>query len=72
MAIPTSRAKKPAMINIDEQLCTACGLCVSVCKGFGLKIENNKSIKRTFAFVFFENNSILKSNSPLNFLRLRL
>lgn len=42
MAIPTSRTKVKAEIRINEDNCTGCGLCVSVCKDFGLKIENQK------------------------------
>ncbi len=43
MAIPTSRTKVTAEIRIDENTCTGCGLCVSVCKDFGLEIVNNKA-----------------------------
>lgn len=42
MAIPTSRTKAKAEIRIDEAKCTGCGLCVSVCKDFSLKIEDQK------------------------------
>jgi ferredoxin len=42
MAIPTSRAKEKAEIKINEEKCTGCGLCVSVCKDFGIKLENKK------------------------------
>jgi ferredoxin len=42
MAIPTSRTKDKAEIRINEENCTGCGLCVSVCKDFSLKIENRK------------------------------
>jgi ferredoxin len=42
MAIPTSRTKEKAEISIDEEKCTACGLCVSVCKDFSLQIKNGK------------------------------
>ena len=45
MAIPTSRTKVKAEIRINEDKCTGCGLCVSVCKDFSLKIENQK-VKR--------------------------
>lgn len=41
MAIPTSRTKENAKIFINQSLCTGCGLCVTVCKDFGLVIENN-------------------------------
>jgi ferredoxin len=42
MAIPTSRTKVKAEITIDEEKCTGCGLCVSVCKDFGLKLVTKK------------------------------
>lgn len=38
MAIPTSRTKNRAEIKIDEEKCSGCGLCVSVCKDFGLEM----------------------------------
>lgn len=42
MAIPTSRTKVPAEILIKEDICTGCGLCVSVCKDFSLTINDKK------------------------------
>jgi ferredoxin len=42
MAIPTSRTKIKAEIGINEEKCTGCGLCVSVCKDYSLKIDNQK------------------------------
>jgi len=42
MAIPTSRTKETAQIFINEELCNGCGLCVTVCKDFSLKIVNKK------------------------------
>lgn len=42
MAIPTSRTKIKADIKINEELCTGCGLCISVCKDFSLTIVNKK------------------------------
>jgi len=45
MAIPTSRTKENAQISINPELCTGCGLCVSVCKAFNLAIENKKAVK---------------------------
>lgn len=42
LAIPTSRTKVKAEIRINEEKCTGCGLCVSVCKDFSLEIENDK------------------------------
>ena len=40
MAIPTSRTNQKAEIIIDTDKCNGCGLCVSVCKDFGLAIED--------------------------------
>ena len=34
MAIPTSRAKVKGEITINHEMCTVCGSCVEVCKGF--------------------------------------
>lgn len=42
MAIPTSRTKDKAQIKINTEKCNGCGLCVSVCKDFGLVVENGK------------------------------
>lgn len=42
MAIPTSRTKLKAEIRINEEKCTGCGLCISVCKDNSLKAENHK------------------------------
>lgn len=42
MAIPTSRTKVKAEIKINEGKCTGCGLCVSVCKDYGIVLENGK------------------------------
>jgi len=42
MAIPTSRTKEKAEIVINCEKCHGCGLCVSVCKDFGLQIVDNK------------------------------
>jgi len=44
MAIPTSRTKESAKILIDVNLCTGCGLCIEVCKGFNLSQKNGKVI----------------------------
>ena len=43
MAIPTPRTKVKAEIRINEEKCTGCGLCVSVCMDFSLKIESQKA-----------------------------
>jgi ferredoxin len=45
MAIPTSRAKEPASISINRDLCNGCGLCVNVCGDLSLKLENEKASK---------------------------
>ena len=42
MSIKTSRAEGVAEIRIDYAKCNACGLCVAVCKGKPLYIENRK------------------------------
>ncbi len=43
MAVPTTRAKDNAEIKINSELCTGCGLCVKVCKDFGLEIADGKA-----------------------------
>jgi len=43
MAIPTTRTKENAEISIDREKCNGCGLCVSVCSDFSLKMEDNKA-----------------------------
>lgn len=43
MAIPTSRTKETATISIDRDLCIGCGLCVTVCKDFGLILDQGKA-----------------------------
>lgn len=42
MAIPTTRTKEVAQIIINQDLCKGCGLCVSVCKDYGLEVINGK------------------------------
>lgn len=42
MAIPTSRAKEPGNISIDNDKCTGCGNCVSVCKDFSIELYDGK------------------------------
>ena len=49
MAIPTSRTKENATININTEICSGCGSCVSVCKAFNLIIDNKKAIKTNSA-----------------------
>jgi len=44
MAVPTTRTKETGQIRINEKLCNGCGLCVSVCKDFSIKIENGKAV----------------------------
>jgi len=39
MAIPTSRTKVRAEIKINEEKCSGCGLCVSVCKDYGIVLQ---------------------------------
>jgi nitroreductase/ferredoxin len=43
MPIPTSRTNEAGSIHIDKELCTGCGLCVSICGDHSLKLENNKA-----------------------------
>ena len=43
MAIPTTRAAEAANVTIRAAACTGCGLCVSVCKDFGLRLDNGKA-----------------------------
>ncbi len=43
MAIPTSRTKESASIQINSDTCNGCGLCVSVCNDACLIIENGKA-----------------------------
>ena len=44
MAIPTTRTREKGLITIDEETCTGCGLCVSVCKDFSLTLKNGKAV----------------------------
>lgn len=43
MAIPTSRTHEVARLIFLEERCTGCGLCVEVCKDFGIRIEDGKA-----------------------------
>ncbi len=45
MAIPTSRAKDAADIQINREKCTGCGSCVNVCSDLCLKLQNGKACK---------------------------
>ena len=45
MAIPTSRTSEAAHLTIRTDACPGCGLCVSVCKDYGLRLENGKVIQ---------------------------
>ncbi|MCP4135072.1 MAG: 4Fe-4S dicluster domain-containing protein [bacterium] len=40
MSIKTGRAEGTARVTINKETCTACGLCVSVCAGIPLTMEN--------------------------------
>ncbi|HDP80468.1 MAG TPA: 4Fe-4S dicluster domain-containing protein [Spirochaetes bacterium] len=42
MALKTGRAEGTASVVIDYQKCTACGLCVAICKGAPLYMEGKK------------------------------
>jgi ferredoxin len=42
MAIPTTRTKVKGEITINGENCNGCGLCVSVCKDFGLQLIDDK------------------------------
>jgi ferredoxin len=42
MSVPTSRASGTAEVIIDQERCTVCGACVSVCKGGPLYIDNHR------------------------------
>ena len=44
MSIKTGRAEGTADVRIDYERCTVCGLCVEVCSGAPLVIENGKVI----------------------------
>ncbi len=43
MPIPTSRTIEAAEIRLNSELCTGCGLCVSVCKDYSLEVVNGKA-----------------------------
>lgn len=42
MSIATRRAKGNAEVIINHELCNLCGLCVKVCKGIPLYVEDNQ------------------------------
>jgi ferredoxin len=42
MALNFGRTRESAAVRIDEQACTACGLCVKVCKGGSLHMEDGR------------------------------
>jgi len=44
MSIPTSRTEEAALVTIDQQKCTGCGKCVTVCSDFEIKIVNGKAV----------------------------
>jgi len=43
MAIPTSRTHESARLEFFPDLCNGCGLCVQVCKDFGIRIVDGKA-----------------------------
>ena len=43
MGIPTSRTHEAAIVSIESALCTGCGLCVTVCKDFNLRLCEGKA-----------------------------
>ncbi len=43
MAIPTSRTHEAAKLHFSPDLCNGCGLCVQVCKDFGIRIVDGKA-----------------------------
>lgn len=47
MAIPTTRTKENALISINKEACSGCGLCVTVCKSFCLSIEDKTAVTRS-------------------------
>ena len=42
MSVPTSRASGYAEVLIDYSLCTTCGICLEVCKGGPLFVDNHR------------------------------
>lgn len=44
MAVKTGRAEGNAQVSVDFEKCTACGLCVKVCKGGPLILKDKKVI----------------------------
>lgn len=51
MTIPTSRTVESPEIKINTELCSGCGLCVSVCSDSSLTIENEK-VNRSNTSIF--------------------
>ncbi len=45
MAIPTSRAKEAAEINVNPDKCNGCGLCVTICSDSSLEMKDNKAVE---------------------------
>ena len=43
MAIPTSRTRDKAEIQINEAICNGCGLCIEVCKDFSFQLIGKKA-----------------------------
>lgn len=44
MAIPTTRTQETGRISVDESRCNGCGLCVMICKDFGLELKDKKAV----------------------------
>lgn len=52
MAIPTTRTKENGKIYINSDLCTGCGLCITVCKSFNIVLENGKATLGDTSWMF--------------------
>ena len=42
MAIPTTRTHEAGQLHLLPELCNGCGLCVQVCKDFGIRLVDGK------------------------------
>lgn len=43
MSIPTSRTHEAAKLHFSQERCNGCGLCVQVCKDFGIRLVDGKA-----------------------------